>query len=246
MIVYSNSCSPGLPGQGHSIYPEMVAKDLGAELVYGGTEGSTNRRIFRTSVRDLIECQARDPDIVVLIGMTFLARNELWQPWLPANGNDGHFHTVEVDHKQIDWSIKGLIDTIVPDIHKLADRRVKDFYREWLIHYHSEAAVTELLTDMLMFAGWCRSREIQYLIFINPDKFPEDSKVGYNSPFLSSFMSEAEADPYILEPWNFSMNRLVLGKGLKLKDEASLRHHGHPDEQGHRVFAYYLLEKLKQ
>jgi hypothetical protein len=58
-------------------------------------------------------------------------------------------------------------------------------------------------------------------------------------------MDEAKADPYILDPWDFSMNRLVLSKGLKLKDEASLRHHGHPDEQGHRVFADYLLDKLQ-
>jgi len=245
MIVYSNSCSPGLPGQGHKIYPEFVAEAFGAELVNGGMEGSTNRRIIRTALRDLAELKNQHQDIIAVIGLTFLARAEIWQPWLPAMSNDGHFRTIEVDYKKIDWSIKGLIDTIVPNIADLADRRTKDYYRQWLLHYHPESTVTDLLTDIIMFSGWAKSNNIRHVIFSNPDSFPNDSKVGYNSPFIQSLREEVEQNSNIINPWTTSCNGYLLPRGFKLKDSETLRHHGHPDEAGHHAWANFLIERLQ-
>lgn len=245
MIVYSNSCSLGGAGQGHKIYPEIIAESLGAEVVNGGMEGSINRRIIRTSIRDLTELKQQHQDIVALIGLTFLARTELWQPWLPAIENDGHFQPIIVDHSKVDWSIKGLIDTIVPNIANLADRRVKDYYQQWLLHYHTESAVTDLLTDIIMFSGWAQSNNIRHVIFSNPDTFPDDSKVGYNSPFIKSLREDVESNPFVVNPWTTSFNGYILSKGFKFKESKTFRLHGHPDQGGHQAWANFLIERLR-
>jgi hypothetical protein len=55
MIVYSNSCSFGAPGQGHRVYADYVEETFDASLINQGKPSSCNRRILRTSLRDLIQ-----------------------------------------------------------------------------------------------------------------------------------------------------------------------------------------------
>ena len=245
-IVYSNSCSFGEPGQGHNVYSDYVAKYFNATCVNHGVRGSCNRRIIRTSLRDLIELRNQDFDIIALVGLTFVSRTELWQPWLPANQTDGHFHSINVDHKKIDWSIKGLIDTIVPDIHQLADERIRDYYKHWLEHYHPESAVTELLTDVIMFTGWCRYNKIKYCVFSNVDVLPDDKTVGYTSPFIDSLKDQILEDSNIIDPWQFSFGTYSLENGFLPKDYQKYGNHGHPDSNAHKFFGQYLIKHLKK
>jgi len=244
MIVYSNSCSFGEPGQGHEVYADHVADYFKAELINRGQAGSCNRRIIRTTLRDLIEYGSND--VVVLLGLTFISRTELWQPWLPATVNDGHFHSITVDHQKINWSIKGLIDTIVPDIHQLADARIKDYYKQWLSHYDREAEVTNLLTDIIMLTGWMQSRSIPYIIFSNVDVLPDSDLVGYNSPFISSLQETIRADNSILDLWKFSFGTYSLENGFIPKDYDLYKHHGHPGGDAHKFFGNYLITNLNE
>jgi hypothetical protein len=245
MIVYSNSCSFGEAGQGHAVYSDLVAKNYNAACINNGLSSSCNRRIIRTAIRDLIKLKEQDT-VIALIGLTFISRTELWQPWLPAADNDGHFYSVEIDHKTIDWSIKGLIDTIVPDIHQLADRRVQDYYKQWLDHYHPESAVTDLLTDVIMFAGWCQSNNVKYCIFSNVDMLPSDAVVGYTSPFISTLKTQVLQDPNIINPWQFSFGTYALENGFRPKDYHLYKEHGHPGEDAHKFFSQYLIEHLNK
>lgn len=245
MIVYSNSCSFGAPNQGHPIYPDYVADEYSATLINRGKEGSCNRRIIRSSLRDLTELKDSD-DVIALIGLSFVSRTELWQPWIDAVDTDGHFFPMIVDHKKINWSIKGLIDTVVPDIHKLADSRIQEYYKNWLLHYHPESAITDLLTDIIMFCGWADSKNIKYLIFSNVDVLPGIDKVGYDSPFIQSLQKEIISNKNIIDPWNFSFGGYSLSQGLMPKDYQLYNTHGHPGDKAHKLFGEFLLEKLKQ
>jgi hypothetical protein len=245
LLVYSNSCSFGESGQGHNIYPELVAKTLTAQLINCGKSASCNRRIIRTTLRDLIELKNKHKNILALIGLTFISRTELWQPWNSVIDNDGHFSSIRIDHKKIHWGINGLIDNIVPNIEEFADTQIQEYYRQWLNHYHPESELTNLLTDLLMFTGWAKNNNIRYCIFSNVDLLPGDDKVGYTSPFINSLRHEIETDPHVINPWNFSFGSYALSCGLKPKDYNRYKHHGHPGEEAHTLFADFLLNHLQ-
>lgn len=245
LIVYSNSCSFGAPNQGHKIYPELVAKNFTAQLINRGRNGSCNRRIIRTALRDLTELKQNHKNILVLIGLTFISRTELWQPWLPAIDNDGHFSSVMIDHTKVDWSINGLVDTIVPNIEQFSDAQIREYYKQWLNHYCPESELTNLLTDLIMFTGWAKNNNIQYCIFSNVDSLPGDDKIGYTSPFINSLWNEIKNDTNVINPWEFSFGSYALSHGLKPKDYNRFKHHGHPGEEAHALFADFLIKHLQ-
>lgn len=244
MIVYSNSCSFGAP-QEHKTYSDHISEYYNATLINHGIGGSCNRRIIRSSLRDLIDLKKQDDNILVLIGLTFISRTELWQPWLPATMNDGHFSSVAVDDKKIDWSIHGLIDSLVSDIYNLADNRIKNYYKHWLEHFHPESEVTNLLCDLIMFSGWADQNKIRYLIFSNTDVLPKADKVGYDSPFISSLRQQVTNNKNIIDLWNLCFGKYALDAGLRPKDYDLYAHHGHPGAEAHQLFANFLLNYLK-
>lgn len=244
MIVYSNSCSFG-EVQPHTVYSDVVANGLSAKLINKGKAGSCNRRIIRSSLRDLIDLKTQDR-VVLLLGLTFVSRTEIWRPDLSAIDNDGHFHSISVNHKKFDWSIHGLIDTVIPDIHKTADPVISDYYQQWLIHYCPESEVTNLLTDIIMFVGWCKNNNIDYIVFSNVDCLPDHNKIGYTSPFIQNLRQEIEQDSNILDPWSFSFGTHSLNSGFVPKDQHLYGRHGHPGEEAHIQFGNLLLEHFKK
>lgn len=244
MIVYSNSCSFGAT-QGHTIYPEVVANAFSLPLVNKGMNGSCNRRIVRTSLRDLNELKHKD-DVLLLLGLTLVSRTEIWRPDLPPNQNDGHFHTIKFNHNQFNWSDKGLIDTVIPNVHNYVDTKIKKYYQEWLTHYQPEAEITNLLTDLIMLTGWCKSNNIPYVIFSNVACLPDDNKVGYESPFVQSLRATIEQDKNIINPWSFSFGQYALDAGFEPKDKVLYGIHGHPGESAHIMFGNYLVEYIKK
>lgn len=244
MIVYSNSCSFG-EIQSHPVYSDIVAKHFEANLVNNGQSGSCNRRIIRSSLRDLNDLKNQD-QVLLLLGLTFISRTEIWRPDLDANQNDGHFYSIQVQHQKFDWSVNNLIDTIIPDIHQSADASIRDYYREWLLHYNPEAEVTNLLTDIIMLTGWCKSNNIPYVVFSNVDILPDDNKIGYTSPFIQSLRHTVELDPNVINPWNFSFGSHALSQGFVPKDQHLYGRHGHPDAQAHKMFGNLLVDHIEK
>jgi hypothetical protein len=244
LIIYSNSCSFGAPNQKHKVYADHVAEQLRGALVNDGQPNSCNRRIIRTSLRELDKIK-NEENIIVLLGLSFVSRTELWQLDLPANDNDGHFNPITIDYEQINWKDHGLINTIVPNIHTYARLTVKDYYKNWLLHYHPESEVTNLLTDLIMFTGWCRSYNIKYLIFSNVDVLPDENQVGYTSPFISSLHKTINEDKNILDLWRFSFKDYAFSHNLKPMDYELYGEHGHPSEEAHTLFGNFLYNLIK-
>lgn len=242
-LIYANSCSFGAPGQHHKIYPEYVSENFRTDLINKGVPGSCNRRIIRSSLRDLNEITGKK-NILVLLGLTFVSRTELWQPDLPAQDNDGHFHSITVDHDKIDWKKNGLVNTIVNDVWKLARPEIKNYYKNWLLHLSMESEVTNLLTDIIMFTGWCRAKNITYLIFANTDILPDDSKVGYDSPFISTLKETIIEDQNILDLWTFSFKDYALSNNFKPKDYYKFGDSGHPGAGAHQLFGQLLINHI--
>jgi hypothetical protein len=227
------------------VYCDHVARELSATLINHGIKSSCNRRILRSSLRDLIELEDHT-NVVALIGLTFISRTELWQPWQKATNNDGHFFPIQINDKKIDWSISGLIDTVVPDIYQHSDHRIQDYYKNWLLHYHPESVMTDLLPDIIMFSGWAKQHGIKHVIFSNVDVLPGDDKIGYNSPFIQSLQQQVLNNKNIINPWEFSFGTFALAQGLKPKDYAVYKNHGHPGEQAHKLFSEVLINHLQK
>jgi len=245
MIVYSNSCSFGGPDQGHKIYPSIIAEKISGKLHNDGIGGSCNRRIIRTSLRSLIELKETHSNILALIGLTFISRTELWQPHLQLKtSNDGDFHSItSKDIINLDWKA-GLLSTVHPDSHKLAGPKVSDYYKNWLLHFSKEAAVTELLSDIIMLYNFAVHNNIEILIFSNCQKFPTSPDVDRDAPFLTSLVKYVKLKTNIIDPWEFSFADFALELGHLPKDKELYGINGHPNEQAHIDFAEYLLTKI--
>ena len=242
MILYSNSCSFGASGQGHKIYPEVVAESLSAELHNDGRNGCCNRRIIRSSLRSLIELTKTNKKITALIGLTFLGRTELWQPHLSAVDNDGDFHSISNQKIiDLDWS-KGSNKTIISNIHEYADDEVKDYYKHWLIHYSKEGAITDLISDLIMLHSFATNNDIDILIFSNCERFPGHPEVDRQSPFLASLLDYVKLNTNIIDPWDFSFADFALERGYTPKDAKQFGLNGHPGKQAHEDFGKHLLK----
>jgi|688.fasta_scaffold554015_2 hypothetical protein len=243
MILYSNSCSFGAPNQGHLIYPDIVASALGATLVNEGQARSCNRRIIRSSLRSLIQLKENANEITALIGLSFISRTELWQPHIKfAVGCDGDFHPLwSKDISNLDWS-KGLLGNIYPDIFKLADHKVRDYYKQWLLHMSKEAEVTNLVSDVIMLESFAAANNIRILIFCNTQKLPGLPEVDIHAPFLQDFVKYVKINNSVIDLWNFSFADYALSLGYEPKDKHRYGLNGHPGEDAHIAFGNYLLE----
>jgi hypothetical protein len=246
MIVYSNSCSFGQPNQGHDTYPELIAGHYNATLINRGIPGSCNRRIIRTSTRDLLELkkQSGDDNILCLLGLTFISRTELWQPNIPSKDNDGNFHSITVDHKKYNWT-SGLINTYVKDIHLSAPANVQNYYQQWLLHMSKEAIITELITDIILFKNFCQQQNIDVLIWSNAQLWPNNPEIAIDDIFLKSLVYTINDYRQIINPWNFCFLDYALKLGHRPRDENIYGLTGHPGQAAHKDFALFLIDYLR-
>jgi hypothetical protein len=241
MIVYSNSCSYGI-GYDHLSYSDYVADHLSAKLINEGRPGSCNRRIIRSSLRSLSQLCNDHDNILVLIGLSFIHRTEIWQPNIGAIDNDGDFHPIQLLENDLDWT-QGL-NTRHDNVHNYAVSEIKDYYKQWLLHYSKEAEITNLLTDIIMFSSFCKNNKIKYLIFNNAENLSTTPDVDINSPFLAPLVTNIKKDPNVIDLWNFNFCGYSINNGFRPRDEEIWGIHGHHGEEAHKEFASVLLSKL--
>lgn len=245
MIVYSNSCSFGAK-QSYATYGEILAQNLDAEFINAGRFSSCNRRIIRCTVRDILKLRQNFDDLVlVLVGLTFISRTELWQPDLPAVDNDGHFHPITIDDSAINWT-QGLINTFVPDVHQYAREPLQQYYRHWLLHMHKESLITELATDVVMLTDFCQHNNIQLLLWSNTQVWPGPPEVARDDVFLQDLSAKIMASTNILNPWTFCFKQFALDLGLVPFDYDRYGDDGHPGETAHQRFAEFLLNEIQR
>lgn len=244
MIIYSNSCSFGLPPQKNPPYSTLIAEKLSASVINCGRGNSCNRRIIRTSLRDLIELKQKSNDrILVLMGLSDFFRTELWQPNIPAVDNDGNFHPLSV---KTDYRIKNFYSGNVDEVYNNTDHSVRDYYRQWLLHQSKEALMTDLVTDIIMFVNWCQHNNINCLVWNNAKTWPDIKEVNYEDIFLKSLSQTLQTNLNVIDPWNFSFVEWALSLGHRPYDEDRYGEWGHPGPVAHRELAQHLLNVLDE
>lgn len=244
MIVYSNSCSFGVR-QPHRIYSDLILEKYGSSVVNAGKNGSCNRRIIRTTLRDLIELQNKHNDnILCLVGLTFFTRTELWQPTIPVTSNDGNFQPIVAKHSSLNWS-KGL-STEIDNIHLCVNQNIQEYYKQWLLHMSKEAIITDTVTDIVMLVNFCLQNDIKVLVFNNTQLWPKDPEVAIEDVFLKSLVDKMSSYKNVINPWTFSFKEYSLSLGHQPKDKSKYGLDGHPNEDAHIDFGKFLIEYIEE
>ena len=241
VIVYVNGDSYADMSDGLR-YSDYLGNMLGCQSQNAAIPGSANSRIIRSSLRDLMQLQKTQSDIVAVVALTYTIRCELWDPthtkekW--RKNNDGDFASCQFAHSRNWFFSKNNTD-------ELPDEYVKyqSFGKEWLTWYDVEAELTNLLSQILMFTAWCRQNNIKYVIL---SSIPQE-KVDFDAPFIDGFYRAVMADPMIVDIFDNSFTEWCGNHGHKGFDE--LTHvvngkevlTGHQREVAHRAYAEYLI-----
>jgi hypothetical protein len=211
--------------------PEF-AQALGCDSTVNlGLTGGSNQRSFRSVIEWI--AQNGDPSFVI-VPITYITRFELSisnrnhpvdGAWFPVQRYELISHRSEEILKCVDLGrLKDLIDlsyAVLPDERTYWDR---------------------LFTDMIMFAGFLRSRNIPYLMFDMVNAFnPQDIKIYPATQKITLI----EQDPSIIDFWSFVGNRFMWDTlDTDLKKLIDPLHHHHASAQ-YRFLEQKLIDHVK-
>jgi hypothetical protein len=226
MILYSNSDSYGVVSDG-KVYSEFIAKKLNVELINRGRGGTCNERIFRTTVRDILELKKTNKEILVLISIATLWRYETWvgKNKFPDD-NDGHFFSFQI----------GAIE----DSNNYHDNSVKTFAKEWYLQSNYEALMTNLYYKLILLTNFLKSNNCKYLIWSGPTGIFKE--IDYNTPFIKNFDEILQEDKNIIPFLNFNFCDWCLNQKFVPIDYDQFGIYGHHGESAHQAFADFLLK----
>ena len=222
-MIYANSDSYGVLSTTGIRYPEVVGQLLDMPVNNQGQSGSCNRRILRTSTRDLLQL---DNVYLAVICLAPLTRGEWWNPRKVPTNNDGHFESFQISNLDLKHS------------------PCADYANHWYRLYNDEAEETNLFSELILFTGWLKSRGVKYLIFSGNNATIK--KIDPEDVFLRDFYHTLKDDPGVLDLYDFSFTKFCLSKGHRPFDYDSYGEYGHHGETAHRDFARYLLEEYER
>jgi hypothetical protein len=220
-------------------YSDFLGEMIGDKVVNASISGSCNNRIFRTSMRDLIELKKTEKNITAIISLTFPIRTEIWDLEHTAHrfrqSNDGDFFSLQPTNSK-SWFY---------DKEDTDSGKYEKFSKQFLTWYNVEAITLNLLKEILMFSGWCEANNINTIIFSGPLQEPID----FNTPFIKPFIDELSSFHNIIDIFSFSFTQWCVGNGFVPIDNYSQEIHGktyivgHHGELAHKAFAQFLIQK---
>lgn len=197
--------------------------------------GSCNSRIIRTTVRDLLQIQ--DPDIYVVINLSFILRTEVWDISVAGNNrfaNDGEFVSIQPANSRT-WFFERSSAT---------NDKYSDYSRAWLRYYNPEPEMTNLLKELVLLTSWFKGRNIKYVIVSSALQEPVD----LDGEFIRDFWTVIRNDTNIINFFEMSFTQWCLQQGhvpiTKHQQEIYGRVYniGHHGEAAHRDFANFLFD----
>lgn len=235
-MIYSNGCSFSTSTNGDP-YPAVIAKKLGSRLMLRGYPGFSNRAIIRCTVRDIL----RQKNIsLVLIGLTFIARTEIWDDQRRLSIDDGHFVPLKVDDSFFDWGDNGYMST-TRNLIDHVDQSHRDYYRGWVSTRNDFADTTNVITDLVMLKGFLDSLGIEFRIFCNAEPLSDFSSTDSSYKILIDPIKE---DTRFLWLFEDSFCLWAGQQGFVPYDRDKYGINGHPDYCAHQAFASKILETL--
>jgi hypothetical protein len=248
-LVYLNGDSYSSPSDSFKIYGEYIAEHYNSDFINHSIRGSSNNRIFRSSLRDLIDLKKKYKNILACVSLTFIMRTDLWDTshkfdrWRSLKNNDGDFLSLQPFTKK-NWNVNSLFSSNISN----ESNKYNDFCKNYAIWYDIEAETTKLLEKIILFSNWCENNKIKYLIF--SPMYQE--KIDFSAPFIKDFYHDILNNNSILNPFEFSFLDWCLMHNYKPIDnfEAVVNGKtfqvGHQGKDGHKAFSKFLLENYFQ
>lgn len=222
-------------------YANVVGEKFNGYVINKSLSGSCNRRIIRTTVSDMLIERQTNPSqkIIVLIGLSFELRSELWidDPIKQYPPEESNFRT-HIFSGQTTWRenlLAGInIDTNNPN--RLESRFYKKYSDGRAFFYSPYAERINLLCDIIMLRKLLESLNVRFLIYQHPKA--EELQSDF---LLDQFRQELSEDQRIFNFETFGFVDWAHEQGfvpLDFLDRPTIGHYG-PD--AHRAFAEEIL-----
>jgi len=225
VIVYSNSDSYGIISDG-KVYSNFIADYYNANLINIGKAGSCNSRIVRTTTRDLLSIRSTDEEILVLISLASLWRNEYWSAknHNPTE-NDGHFQSFQ-------------ISSLNSNQFNHVDKESKEFAKAWYRQINYEQLMTDLYVNLVLLTTFLKTNNFKYLIWAGSKDY---KTIDFTAPFIKDFADNLSKTNLIpISEFNFC--DYCLEQEFTPIDSDQYGIYGHHGELAHKKFAEYLIE----
>lgn len=235
MIVYVNGDSYSTVSDGKT-YADFLGERFNCPVKNSALSGSCNSRIFRTSLRDLLELTKDHSNILAVIQLSFPLRTEIWDETITNNRfiNDGEFVSVQTV----------LSKTWFYNKEPVIGSKYQSYIEQWLRWYNIEAQTVNLLKEILLLTTWLKYNKIKYVIVSGPLQEPVDLE----SPFINSYVNAVNLDSNVINMFENSFTEWCNNRGHVPIDNYTQEIHGktyiigHHGEAAHKDFANFLFE----
>jgi hypothetical protein len=225
IIVNGDSYSAVPRKNPHKTYSDFLSDSLGIPVINYAREGSNNKRIVRSTVEYLFDIQSQYQNPLVIIGWSFVRRQEVWY----------YGTNKELIQRMLDNSESRLITL---DFLLNANEATLEQKAMLLPDAQIHKALTDFYTDLYMLSNCLKGQNIDYFWF----SAARNTDCPINCfPYINSLkqVSAVTADPNI-----FKLHDFCIMDWGKENDTDADPVTGHLSPNGHKKFANWLIETL--
>ena len=214
--IYVNGCSYTQKDVGHLVWSDFLEKKFNVNCINNAQPGSSNHRIARRTLEDLLTLNLNPKTTIVIIGWSFITRDEIWH-------NQKKFHTfLDTDI----WPDGQFITTDYLRDSKVIDqisRMTLDHERQ-IVHFFQLAF---MLIKTLEQMGY---KWLMFSAAMQPDIF-----------YKFSFVQKLKQTQFCIEHNNFHWHMSLLEYAKKYN--LPVKWTGHLLEEGHEHFVDWIIKK---
>lgn len=237
-LIYCNGDSYSDENYHHSLkgktYAHAVGEYFSGFVINNAIAGSSNRRIIRSSVHDLMLQRSINPQqkIIALIGLTFELRGEIWlESKIQRSERPEESNFVTHTFAQIpNWRERLLSSESRPT------RNFAEKYRQGRAYYYSPYAERiNLFCDLVMFQSLAKQLNVDFVMFQCPKAEVLEQE------YLLDFFKKNLDSKQILDFENFGFTSWCSEQGFQPLDYNDRPEIGHYGPDAHRAFAEKII-----
>lgn len=232
-------------------YANVVANYCQGYVINHAKCGSSNRRILRTTVHDMLQQRQLNPhqQIIALLQFTTTVRSEIWCDDKSGKLEEEESNFVQVQYaNKPDWResfLKGNGANPINwpvDKHNLS-KKYWDKLTDSLAYFHSgQAEYINLLCDLIMLRTLLDSLNIDFIIFSAPQE--QQFELGY---LLDFFCNQIQQDKRYIDFESFGFCAWCAEQQYIPLDPDPNPYIGHYGPDAHEAFAkQIIIPKLKE
>ena len=256
MLLYVNGCSwssSSSPTMTTKVYADFLSEKLKCKSINHSIPASSNKRIIRSTVRNLLSLKQNYKNIICVVNITQPYRYEVWL-------NESHLDILRKKTQLNDFDYKilekyrnaddGMFKSFIFG-DKLLPLRVLPHFNDLennVLHFlDDETVYYQLFVDILLFTNFCKVNDIKYLIFAGTKLAYYDS-IDKEFSYIKDFYRQVINDPAVLDFESLNFCGWTKSNGYNFfekENEIENFTTGHPDQQAHEIWSEILYQKLK-